>query len=133
MKSTLQPGVCAEVRHRVVTEDLISAVLKGMPAVLASPRLLLWMELAASEAVRAHLDPGEISLGVQFDFEHLAPTLCGQLVVAAARVVAVDQRRVRLEISARDPEQLIARGTHVRAVVELERFNRRLRQQRSGA
>ncbi len=132
MKSTLKPGVCAEVRHRVVTQDLVSSALRGMPAVLASPRLLHLMEVAAWEALAPHLDPGEVSLGVRFDFEHLAPTLCGQVVVAAARVTAVDQARVTLEISARDPGQLIARGTHVRAVVDLERFNQRLKQRGPG-
>jgi len=131
MKPTLQPGVAAQLRRRVVSEDLVSFVLKGMPAVLSSPRVLLWMELAAEEALRPHLEAGELSLGVKFEFEHLAPTPCGQVVVASARVVSVEDRRVTLEIEARDEQQLIARGTHVRAVVNRERFDQRLRRLRS--
>jgi fluoroacetyl-CoA thioesterase len=127
MRKTLVPGVAGEYRHRVVTENLVSFRKPDAPPVLATPWLLYAMETAAYEAIRPHLDPGEVSVGVEFHFKHLAPTPAGQTVVASARITEVEGNRITLELAARDSSEPIAEGTHVRAVLDLERFRRRLR------
>ncbi len=127
MRDSLQPGAAAEARHRVVTENLVSFRKPGMPPVLCTPWLLQIMEDAAFAAVAAHLDPGEASVGAGFQFEHLAPTPCGETVVATARITEVEGRRVTLAIEARDNQATVARGTHVRAVIDLEKFKTRLK------
>ena len=126
MKDTLKPGVSGEVRHRVVTENLVSFRLPGMPPVLSSPALLFVMETAACQAIRPHLDPGEASVGMGFEFQHLAATLCGDTVVATARVTAVEGKQIRVDFEARDSHELIARGKHVRAIIDVARFKQRL-------
>ena len=131
MKETLVPGVSAERRHRVVTADLVSSYLSGMPPVLCTPCLLNVMEMAAYDSIRPHLDPGEASVGVGFEFQHLAPTPCGDTVVVTARVTAVEGRQVTIEFEARDSCETIARGKHVRAIVSQERFRRHLRRKSS--
>lgn len=128
MKETLVPGVSGEARHRVVTENLVSFRHRGMPPVLCTPWLLEIMETAAYETIRPHLDPGEASVGVGFDFRHLAPTPCGDTVVATVRVTAVQGEQITLEIEARDSHERIARGKHVRAIIELNDFKQRLKQ-----
>jgi fluoroacetyl-CoA thioesterase len=127
MKKTLIPGVSGEARHRVVTENLVSFRKPGAPNVLATPWLLYVMETAAYEAIKPHLDDGEASVGSGFNFEHLAPTPPGDTVVATARVTAVEGRRISVSFEARDSHELIARGEHVRVVINLERFRDRLK------
>ncbi len=127
MKNTLVPGISGEVRHRVVTENLVNFRKPEAPPVLATPWLLHLMETAAYNAIMPHLDPGEASVGTGFQFEHLAPTPAGDTVVAVARVTAVDGNRVTVEWEARDSRDVIARGTHIRAIIDKERFQRRLR------
>jgi predicted thioesterase len=73
------------------------------------------------------LDPGEASVGTGFQFEHLAPTPAGDTVVATAKVVAVEGKRVTLELEARDSHEVVARGSHVRAVIDKKRFAERLK------
>jgi fluoroacetyl-CoA thioesterase len=128
MKKSLVPGVVGQARHRVVTENLVSSRWAGMPPVLATPWLLAILETAAIEALSPHLDAGEASVGVAFDFEHLAPTPCGDVVAATAKVTAVDGKRVTLELEASDSREPIARGRHVRAVIDLDRFRQRLKE-----
>ena len=70
MKSSLSPGVTGEYRHRIVTENLVSFRKPGAPAVMSTPWVLYAMETAAYEAIRPHLDPGEASVGVGFQFCH---------------------------------------------------------------
>jgi fluoroacetyl-CoA thioesterase len=128
MKSTLTPGIRGEARQRVLTEHLVSYRKKGAPPVLATPWLLYIMETAAYNAILPHLEAGEASVGVGFDFEHLAATPAGETVIATARVTAVEGKRVKLDFEARDSHELIARGKHVRAVVQKERFKERMQE-----
>ncbi len=132
MKKTLVPGVTGEARHRVVTENLVSYRKPGAPNVLSTPWLLYIMETAAFKAILPHLDRGEASVGVGFNFEHLAATPAGETVVATATVTAVEDKRVLLDFEARDGHELIARGKHVRAVIDTERFKKRLRKKSGG-
>jgi fluoroacetyl-CoA thioesterase len=45
-----------------------------LPPVFATPMMILAMENAALNAVRAFLDPGEAAVGTKVDVTHLAPT-----------------------------------------------------------
>jgi len=130
MKKTLVPGVVGEHRHRVVTENLVNFRKPDAPPVLSTPWLLHVMETAAYEGIKPHLDPGEASVGTGFQFEHLAPTPAGETVVATAKVTGVEGNRVTLELEARDSREVIARGTHVRAVIDKRRFAERLKKKR---
>ena len=127
MKPTLQPGVRADARHRVVSQNLLSSILPGAPPVFATPWMLCVMETAAAQAIEPHLDLGEASVGYGFEFQHLAPTPAGMTVVATAEVTTVEGNMVTLSIEARDDQEVIGRGTHVRAVIDLERFSRRIK------
>jgi len=127
MKKTLVAGVVGEARHRVVTENLVNFRKPDAPPVLATPWLLYVMETAAYQAIKPHLDEGEASVGVGFHFEHLAPTPAGDTVVAVAKVTAVEGNRVTLELEARDSREVVARGAHVRAIIDKRRFAERLK------
>lgn len=128
MKASLVVGVRGEARHRVVTENLVSYRKPEAPSVLSTPWLLSIMETAAYNALLPHLESGEASVGVGFDFQHLAATPAGATVVATAVVTAVDGNRISLEFEAHDHQELIAQGKHVRAVINKDRFRKRLEQ-----
>jgi fluoroacetyl-CoA thioesterase len=90
--------------------------------VLGTPVLCHWFESASVLAITNHLDQGEASVGTQLEIEHLRATPIGMKVSVDAEVVAVDGRRVRFKVEARDEREMVARGTHERYVVELKRF-----------
>jgi predicted thioesterase len=90
--------------------------------VLATPVLCHWFESAAVLAIAEQLESGEATLGTRLSIEHLKATPIGMSVRVTARVVAAEGRRVDFEVSAFDEVELIARGTHQRFVVDLERF-----------
>jgi fluoroacetyl-CoA thioesterase len=113
MKPTLAPGLKFEVRHRVVTQELLSSIYPDGPAVFATPWLLSLMEQAAAEAIVPHLDPGAT-------------------VVATAEVTTIEKNLVTFHIEARDDSELAARGTHVRAVIDMGRFMRRVKRKAGG-
>ena len=126
MKSTLVPGLKAEVRHQVKPSELLSAIYPGGPSVFATPWLLSLMEQASAEAILPHLDPGEASVGYGFEFKHLAPTAVGDTVTATGEIISIEKNMVTLRIEARDHADVVSRGTHVRAVIDLPRFMKRV-------
>jgi len=90
--------------------------------VFSTPSMILAMELAAKELLRPYLDPGEDSVGVNVEVEHLAPTPVGDTVDAQATLVGSEKRLFDFEVSACDAHGEIGRGRHRRAVVKAEKF-----------
>ena len=71
------------------------------------------------------LPAGKQSLGTRLDVSHLAATPVGMKVVAEAKLVEVDGRRLVFAVTARDEVDLISEGHHERVVVTAERFEAR--------
>lgn len=111
----------------VVTHDLtVARYHPGLPEAYGTPMMIYLMEVAAGEAIAPFLPAGWASVGVGVNVEHLAATPIGRTVTATATVTSVGERTVTFAVSAHDGVEAIGRGTHVRAPVELARFNKRL-------
>lgn len=102
-----------------------------LPPVLATPMMILAMENAALNAIRIYLDPGESAVGTVVDVRHLAATPAGQRVTAHAEVTHVDGRRIVFAVTAHDDTEEIGNGTHERAVVDLDRIEKRIEAKRA--
>src|SRR5215471_12128565 len=112
----------------VVTRDLtVARADESMPAVFATPMMILLMEMTAGEVLQQYLPPGWISVGAVVNVKHLAATPVGATVVAKAEVIAVGDGTVTFSVEAHDGFEKIGEGTHVRAPVEMERFLKRVR------
>ncbi len=97
-----------------------------LPPVFATPMMVLFMENAALNAVKAYLDPGETCVGTGVSLKHLAATPVGHRVFAEAELTKIDGRKLEFKVSARDEIEEIGNGTHERVVVDLDRFSQRL-------
>jgi fluoroacetyl-CoA thioesterase len=98
----------------------------ALPPVLATPVMIMIMENAALNAIRAYLDPGESAVGTAVDVRHLAATPVGRQVTGEAEVTGIDGRAVRFAVSAREGEKEIGKGNHARVVIDTAKFVRRL-------
>ena len=107
-------------------EHTAAGVGSGKIRVLATPVMINLMEAAALDAVEALLPPGHQSLGTRLDVTHTAATPVGMRVEATARLVAVEGRKLRFAVTARDERETIGEGTHERVVVNVERFDARV-------
>jgi len=72
--------------------------------------------------VEPHLPSGQRTVGTAVSIEHLAATPEGMSVTVIARLEDVDRRRLTFHVEARDDVELVGRGTHVRFVIDDERF-----------
>ena len=120
-------GLSGTARIVVAAEHTAARVGSGVIAVLATPVMINLVEAAALAAAEHLLPAGHQSLGTRLDVSHTAATPVGGLVTATARVTAVDGREIAFSVEARDDLEIIARGTHTRVVVHVERFENRVR------
>ena len=97
-----------------------------LPPVFATPVMIMVMENAALNAIRAYLEPGESAVGTRVDICHLAATPVGMRVIGEAEVTRVDGRRLEFTVRARDETEEIGNGTHERMIVDVARLSKRL-------
>ncbi len=112
-------------------ENRISFSDARMPAVLATPWLVAYLEYAARDSIAPLLDEHERSVGTYLEIEHLAPAPEGATVVCSSRVVHVEKQVVTFQIEARDSVEVLARGIHRRRVIDVDRFRGRLERKRA--
>jgi predicted thioesterase len=118
----LVPGRQATVEE-TVTEDMTAERLgSGDVPVLGTPAILALVEAAAVAAVADELEPGTTTVGASASVDHLAPTSVGGTVTATAALAEVGGRRLTFRFEVTDAAGPVARGTHVRVVVDREQF-----------
>jgi fluoroacetyl-CoA thioesterase len=133
MKDSLRPGLKHTLRYAVPGNRTVphllpeSADFAAMPDVLATGYMVAIIEWACIEAIRDHLDSGEISLGTHVDLSHDAPTVPGSTVVVETTLREAHGRALLFDIVARDDNAVISTGSHRRGVVNRDRFVARLR------
>jgi len=103
-----------------------------LPPVFSTPVMVMVLENAALNAIRAYLDAGESAVGTRIEVRHLAATAAGMRVTGEAEVSEVNGRRVSFRVTARDEREEIGRGTHERLVIDLARFTARLKAKLGG-
>ncbi|MDI7275279.1 MAG: thioesterase family protein [Anaerolineae bacterium] len=130
MHESIKPGLAGRSELVVARENTARHLGSGGVEVLATPELVRLMERAAVAAVDHLLPEGYRTVGARVDVQHLAPTPVGMRVVASAELVAVDGRRLTFQVEAHDERELVGRGSHERAIIELARFAQRVEQKR---
>lgn len=132
MKDSLQPGIEYTLKFVVPATKTVphlypeSDKFQEMPAVFATGFMVGFMEWACMEAIAPHLDSGERTVGTMINVTHEAATPPGMQISSNVRCIAVEGRKTRWEIEARDEVEIIGRGQHERFTIDLEKFNTRL-------
>ena len=118
-------GAKGKYEFTVNREHLANTMEASLPPVLATAMMSLAMELAAMDALKAYLEPGEMSVGVVVNVTHNGATPEGWNVRAEAEVTKVDGRRIEYDLRAYDQKEQVGNGTHTRAVLERAKFDQR--------
>lgn len=126
MKQPPRIGLTGEMVVEVVEENCINFADDRMPAVLATPWLVAYLEYVSRDALSACLQENERSVGALVEIEHLAPSPIGSRVTCRARVIHVEGPVVTFRIEAFDETEPVAKGLHKRRVIDVDRFARRV-------
>jgi predicted thioesterase len=111
-------------RHEIVPGSSHTAAAVGNDgvAVVGTPFLIGYFEIAAHRAILPFCEAGEVTVGTRIEVDHLAAALPGRAVTAEAKVVDVDGRRIRFEVEVRQGSRVLMKGYHGRAIVQLDRL-----------
>lgn len=123
----LRVGMKGSSELTVGEEHTAPRVGSGMVRVLATPVMINLFEAAALDAAERQLPPGHQSLGTLLDVTHIAATPVGMKVRATAEIVGLEGRTVRFKVEAHDEKELIGEGWHDRVVVNVARFDERVK------
>lgn len=99
----------------------------GDLAVFATPAMTALMENAAMNAVAGQLDAGSTTVGSMIETTHLHPSAPGEKIKATATLTAIEGRKLTFSIKAEDSKDIIGEGTHVRYIVDREKFMAKLK------
>ncbi len=125
--SGLSPGLKGSAALVVGEEHTAPRIGSGKVHVLATPVMINLIEAAALAAVEHLLPAGHQSLGTRLDVRHIAATPVGMRIAATAEVTGLEGRTIRFRVEARDEKELIGDGVHERVVVNVARFDERVR------
>lgn len=112
----------------LTVNESVTAIRMGsgdMP-VLATPAMMALMENAAMLAVAAELPEGCTTVGGHIESSHLRPSKIGAKVTATAEVTKFDGKKIEFKVSAHSDDTLLGEGTHLRFIVDRERFMSKL-------
>ncbi|HEU5356895.1 MAG TPA: thioesterase [Actinocrinis sp.] len=112
------------MRHEVTDADSAVALGSGDVPVLATPRLIAWMEAQTVQEAQPLLSAGQTTVGITIRVQHLRATPVGGVVeVTATPPIEAESRRLTFTVLAVDGSgRIVAQGEIERAVVERDRF-----------
>lgn len=120
-------GAKGKFEQVVAKSHLASELDSSLAQVMSTPTMIGMMELAAMDAIKPYLDPGEGSVGISIDAQHTAATPAKHRVRAEAEVTKSEGRRLEFQVSAFDEAEQIGSGIHRRAIIDTAKFDDRLK------
>jgi fluoroacetyl-CoA thioesterase len=114
-----------EQEFTVTKADTALAVGSGGLPVLATPRLAAMVEEVCFKFLESQMKPGTTTVGTKLSINHRAASGIG----ATIRISCEEQSREKLvefTFQAYEKEQLLATGIHQRAIVDQERFLKKI-------
>jgi predicted thioesterase len=109
---------------REVTDvDTATAFGSGDVPVLATPRLIAWLEAATVWVAADLLEAGETTVGTAIRVEHRRATPVGGRVEITVALASANGRRLTFAVQATDAAgSVVAAGQMERAIVDRRRF-----------
>jgi fluoroacetyl-CoA thioesterase len=136
-----RPSLAVGLRH---TESMTVAALhtvpevsgawlgfRDMPPVFATAMMIGFIEQTCIEGLRPYLETGQLTVGTHIDVSHTAATPIGMTVTADVELIEIKGRTLLFRVSCHDSAGPIGEGTHMRAIVNGDRFMKRLAEKSS--
>jgi len=112
----------------LIVEEKHTAVAfgSGNLFVFSTPMMIGLMENAALNCVQLNLEQGFTTVGTYLEVKHLAATPMGQRVSATATLIEIVDKKLTFKIEAFDAAEKIGEGVHGRAIIDSEKFLKRV-------
>lgn len=115
-------GMKNKTEETVTREMLATRVGSGKVEVLATPVMIMMMELCCEGGVREHIGPGNATVGTTVSVKHMAATPQGMKVTVESELLEAEGKRLLFKVEAYDEVEKIGEGLHERYIVNEQKF-----------
>lgn len=114
-------------RQQVVTKERTAVHIgSGSLGVYATPAMLAFVEVTSREFLDELLEDTQTTVGKAVTLKHLAPTPEGEQVNVRVEIVSVEGNIVQLSAELWDKVEKVGEAVHTRAVIDVDRFLKRV-------
>ena len=118
----MKRGIKQRINYKVNQCKLATTQGSGDLEVLATPALIASLEEASRQAVAPYLSENSTTVGGYIEVTHMKPTAEGETYYVESVLTDIDRSKLTFELSAFDKSGQIGKGTHVRFVVNRDKF-----------
>lgn len=118
----IKVGMVGEAMERVTPESSASHIGSGNVGVYATPKMVLLVERTCHDLLAPYLPEGQVSVGIEINLKHLAPTPIGDVVRIRSEITDVNGSRITFHAEMWDSEELVGEAKHLRAIIDIKRF-----------
>lgn len=122
METNINEGIENQLSKTVTAADSAANCGSGLLPVFATPALVAFMEQTAHTSIEKMLPEGCTTVGIEINVKHLKATPMGMQVRCTSKLTKVDGKRLHFSIEAFDEAAKIGEATHIRYIVESQRF-----------
>ncbi len=122
----LKTGIENKITKTVRQEDLATVFGSEHLPVLATSKIVAFMEYTALSSIQTLLPDGYTSVGTKIDLEHYRPAVIDTEVTCFSRLTDIEGRKIIFELTLRSNTGILSKATHERAVVNEEAFKKRI-------
>lgn len=122
-KKRVQPGDTFSQTVIIQSHQTAKALGSGELEVFSTPAMIAFMENTAMKLLAESLDEGYSSVGTEINAKHLRASAIGERILITATAKSIQEKSVHFEITAvNDKGNLIGTATHIRVIVNVQRF-----------
>ena len=118
----LREGLSHTSKLFITSDHTANTLGSGDLDVCGTPAMMALMENAAMLAVADELQEGYTTVGGYIEASHLKPTKIGSEIEATAVLTKIDGKKLYFNIEAKEENEIIGKGTHIRFIVHKENF-----------
>lgn len=122
----IQEGIKGYCEAFVEDEDTALKLGSGNLSVFATPAMIALMENTAMSSVMDCLDEGADTVGIEINVKHIRATPKGAKVWCESVLDKIEGKRLFFDVSAFDEKGVIGSATHVRYIIDVDKFLERL-------
>jgi len=126
MEFNLKEGTSIVKETKVTENETALKMGSGDLEVYATPSMIAFMENTAKSLVTDDLPIGYTTVGININVNHIKASPVGANITCNATLIKIDGKKLFFDVDARDDNGTIGNGSHIRFIVNVADFMKRI-------
>lgn len=118
----LKEGLVFEQTITVTPDMSAMKVGSGLVDVFATPSMIAFIEKTCSDGITNYLEKGKVTVGVEINAKHVAPSKIGTNVKCVARILKIEKNKILFTVVIIDNDKIVGTASHTRCIVDKAEF-----------